>query len=177
MTLEMNSVGNNLLTNTPNSVVNSVGGSTWAPWFLIGGIVLLLAVAYLFYTGQTRASDILPGLAPPQADWRAIEREAKREERQEARNERREARNERREARKEARKEAKAGFGENWCFVGEDVTGRWCVKVPQPDACSPERLFSSRPGCELVPASPLPLGLINKGGAEMNPLLAASHTK
>jgi hypothetical protein len=159
MTLEMNSVGNNLLTNTPNSVLNSVGsGSTWAPWFLIGGIVLLLAVAYLFYTGQTRASDLVPGLAPPQADWRAIEKE------------------ERREAREE-RREAKAGFGENWCFVGEDVTGRWCVKVPQSDACSPERLFSSRPGCELVPASPLPLGLINKGGAEMNPLLAASHTK
>jgi hypothetical protein len=170
MTLEMNSVGNNLLTNTPNSVLNSVGsGSTWAPWFLIGGIVLLLAVAYLFYTGQTRASDLVPGLAPPQADWRAIEKE----ERREAREERREAREERREE----RVAAKAGFGENWCFVGEDVTGRWCVKVPQSDACSPERLFSSRPGCELVPASPLPLGLINKGGAEMNPLLAASHTK
>jgi hypothetical protein len=69
-----------------------------------------------------------------------------------------------------------AGFGENWCFVGEDVTGRWCVKVPQPDACSPERLFSSRPGCELVPASPLPLGLVAKGGATTKPL-AASHTK
>lgn len=68
------------------------------------------------------------------------------------------------------------GFGENWCFVGEDVTGRWCVKVPQPDACSPERLFSSRPGCELVPASPLPLGLVAKGGATTKPL-AASHTK
>ena len=69
-----------------------------------------------------------------------------------------------------------AGFGENWCFVGEDVTGRWCVKVPQPDACSPERLFSSRPGCELVPTSPLPLGLVAKGGATTKPL-ASSHTK
>jgi hypothetical protein len=166
MTLEMNSVGNNLLTNTPssitNGVVNSVNGSTWAPWFLIGGIVLLLALAYLFYAGQTPISDLIPGLGPVQADWRAIEKEERREARQE---------------RREQRKEGKAGFGENWCFVGEDVTGRWCVKVPQSDACSPERLFSSRPGCELVPASPLPLGLINKGGAEMNPLIAASHTK
>jgi hypothetical protein len=168
MTLEMNSVGNNLLTNTPssitNGVVNSVSGSTWAPWFLVGGIVLLLAVAYLFYAGKTPISDLIPGLAqPPPADWRAIEKEARREERK--------------EERKEERRGATAGFGENWCFVGEDVTGRWCVKVPQSDACSPERLFSSRPGCELVTASPLPLGLIGKGGAEMNPLLAASHTK
>ena len=90
--------------------------------------------------------------------------------------ERREHRRERREERRE-RREERGGFGENWCFVGEDVTGRWCVKVPSSSACSPERLFSSRPGCELVPASPLPLGLVAKGGAEMKPLLAASHTK
>jgi hypothetical protein len=165
----MNSVGNNLLTNTPagsvvngvtNSVTSAVSG-TYAPLFLLLGIALLLGVAYLFMAGRTSISDLVPGLGAPPADWRAIERQ----ERQEAREERREARQER------------AGFGENWCFVGEDVTGRWCVKVPQPDACSPERLFSSRPGCELVPASPLPLGLIAKNGAEMNPLIAASHTK
>lgn len=71
----------------------------------------------------------------------------------------------------------KPGFGENWCFVGEDITGRWCVRVPRPDACSPDRLFSSRPGCELVSASPLPLGLVADGGAAMRPLVAAAHIK
>lgn len=69
-----------------------------------------------------------------------------------------------------------AGFGENWCFVGEDLTGRWCVKVPNSSACSPERLFSSRPGCELVEASASPAGINKNGGATMTPLFAA-HTK
>ena len=173
----MNSVGNNLLSNSPtgsivNGVANSVTGAvtgSYAPLFLLVGIALLLGVAYLFWAGRTSVSDLVPGLGAPPADWRAIEQQERQEERREARQERREARQERRAER--------AGFGENWCFVGEDVTGRWCVKVPQSDACSPERLFSSRPGCELVPASPLPLGLIAKNGAEMNPLIAASHTK
>jgi hypothetical protein len=71
---------------------------------------------------------------------------------------------------------AGAGFGENWCFVGEDLTGRWCVKVPNSSACSPERLFSSRPGCELVEASASPAGINKNGGATMTPLFAA-HTK
>lgn len=170
----MNNAGNALLGATNNAVsgavntaVNSVQESVggFGMVFLGIGILLLLALAYLIYTQQNTIVDIIPGLAPPR-DWREIER-------REAREERREAREERREERREAR----AGFGENWCFVGEDVTGRWCVKVPQPDACTPERLFSSRPGCELVTASPLPLGLIAKGGAEMKPTLAEMHTK
>lgn len=153
----MNNVANNLLNspNTANSVAAVVSGG-FATWILIGGIVLLLVFAYLLYSRQVTIVDILPGFGAP-VDWRAIER-----------------REERRELRREERA---AGFGENWCFVGEDVTGRWCVKVPRPDACTPERLYSSRPGCELVPASPLPLGLVDKGGAVMNPLLAAAHTK
>jgi hypothetical protein len=65
---------------------------------------------------------------------------------------------------------------ENWCFVGEDLTGRWCVKVPQPDSCTQERLFTTRSECELVTASKSPLGIIKDGGADQT-LLAALHTK
>jgi hypothetical protein len=163
MNLEMNNAASNLL-NSPsgNSVVNSVSevvSGGLATWILIGGILLLLATAYLLYMQQINIRDFLPSYDVPPVDWRAIEKA------------------ERKEARAEARAEASAGFGENWCFVGEDVTGRWCVKVPRSDACTPERLFSSRPGCELVAASPLPLGLVDKGGAAMNPLIAAMHTK
>jgi hypothetical protein len=140
----MNSIGNNLFTNSlapsiSNNAASVLNGSA-SPWFLIGGILLLLILAYMLYQRQT-------------IDIHVEVPETKQ----------RHPKNHR--------------LGENWCFVGEDATGRWCVKVPQPDACSPERLFGSRPDCELVTASPLPLGLLNKGGAEMHPLLAALHTK
>jgi hypothetical protein len=156
--LEMNNAGSALLNGSNNaavsavSAVNSVTSSfgNYGSWFLVIGIVLLLILSYLLYQQQVSLVDILPGTEKTPRDWREIERQAARGE--------------------------NSGFGENWCFVGEDVTGRWCVKVPQPDACSPERLFSSRPGCELVPASPLPLGLVAKGGAAMNPLIAATHS-
>lgn len=62
--------------------------------------------------------------------------------------------------------------GQTWCFVGEDLTGRWCVKVPNPQACSPERVFNNRADCELVRASHMPLGIDTKGGASMLPLSA-----
>ena len=164
----MNNAGNALLNSTNsavssavNSAVNGVQSSTggYGMIFLGIGILLLIALGYMLYTQQTTISSLIPGLdSQPPRDWREMER--------------REAREERREERGES-----SGFGENWCFVGEDVTGRWCVKVPRPDACTPERLFSSRPGCELVPASPLPLGLIANGGAQMKPTLAEMHTK
>lgn len=155
----MNNAGNALLSNSGSSVLNSAANSvsqtfgTFGTWILVAGILLLLTLAYMLYQNQIVLSQLLPTETEPR-DWRELQR--------------REARQERKE---------NAGFGENWCFVGEDVTGRWCVKVPRPDACSPERLFSSRPGCELVAASPLPLGLVAKGGAVNNPLLAAVHTK
>jgi hypothetical protein len=158
-----NNTVNNAVNNALNTVQNGVGG--YGAVFLTIGILLLLLLAYMLYAGQTTIVNILPGLnAPLPQDWREIQKQ------------------ERATATTGAGAGAAAatnpvGFGENWCFVGEDVTGRWCVKVPQPDACSSERLFSSRPGCELVAASPLPLGLIAKGGAEMNPSLAAAHTK
>ena len=65
---------------------------------------------------------------------------------------------------------------EHWCFVGEDLTGRWCVKVPHHSACTPERLYETRSECELVTASKSPLGIIKDGGADQT-LLAALHTK
>jgi hypothetical protein len=153
----MNNAGSALLNTTNNAAVSAVNSVTstfgnTGSWFLVIGIVLLLVLAYMLYQQQVSIVDVLPHIETSPRDWREAERQANRE------------------------STGGGGFGENWCFVGEDVTGRWCVKVPQPDACSPERLFSSRPGCELVPASPLPLGLVAKGGAEMKPLIAAAHT-
>jgi hypothetical protein len=154
--LNVSNSANSAINGAVNSAINTVQSSNYGMIFLAVGIVLLLVLAYLLYSQQVTIVNLIPGLAPPPpADWREIER---------------------REVRKEIKKEG-AGFGENWCFVGEDVTGRWCVKVPRPDACSPERLFSSRPGCELVTASPLPLGLIAKGGAEMKPLVSQINIK
>lgn len=61
-------------------------------------------------------------------------------------------------------------LSESWCFVGEDTTGRWCVRVPSSHACDPDRSFASRSDCELVTASSLPLGVVQQGGATMKPL-------
>ena len=59
---------------------------------------------------------------------------------------------------------------ENWCFVGEDFTGRWCVKVPSPESCTAERSFASQSDCLLVEASNMPAGILQLGGADMKPL-------
>ena len=71
---------------------------------------------------------------------------------------------------------ATRGKREHWCFVGEDLTGRWCVKVPHHSSCTPERLYQTRSECELVTASKSPLGIIKDGGVDQT-LLAALHTK
>lgn len=55
---------------------------------------------------------------------------------------------------------------ETWCFVGEDMTGRWCVRVPHRGACDSERAYSSRSDCELTEGSRLPLGTNMNGGAK-----------
>lgn len=59
---------------------------------------------------------------------------------------------------------------ESWCFVGEDVQGRWCIQVPSDHACDPNRTFPTRSACELVEASSMPLGVVENGGASMKPL-------
>jgi hypothetical protein len=61
---------------------------------------------------------------------------------------------------------------ESWCFVGEDLEGRWCVKVPSRDACDANRVFGSRSDCELVSANALPSGVVNDTRTSMTPLSA-----
>ena len=54
--------------------------------------------------------------------------------------------------------------GETWCFLGEDDTGRWCVKVPVPSLCEPSRSYGGRDPCEMTLAQKLPLGLAGPPG-------------
>jgi hypothetical protein len=35
-----------------------------------------------------------------------------------------------------------------WCLVGEDMTGRWCIAVPNTKACDADRTFVSKNACE-----------------------------
>lgn len=58
---------------------------------------------------------------------------------------------------------------ESWCFVGEDLSGRYCVKVPSEEACDPSRTFLTESDCEIVKASHMPLG-ITKDGSDFRPL-------
>ena len=58
---------------------------------------------------------------------------------------------------------------ESWCFVGEDLSGRYCVKVPSEEACDDNRTFKSRADCELVEGSHMPAG-ITKDGIHFRPL-------
>jgi hypothetical protein len=60
---------------------------------------------------------------------------------------------------------------EAWCFVGEDLTGRYCVKVPSAKSCDANRRYKSRQDCEMVSAQHLPAGVITKQGAGMLPLM------
>lgn len=60
--------------------------------------------------------------------------------------------------------------GQTWCFVGEDVQGRWCVQVPSKHACDSNRSFPSEEDCKLVQASPMPLGVATRGDSLMQPL-------
>jgi hypothetical protein len=61
---------------------------------------------------------------------------------------------------------------ESWCFIGEDKTGRWCLRVPTSHACDPDRTYTSQADCELVTASEMPLGFLKNGGVSSMPLSA-----
>ncbi len=63
---------------------------------------------------------------------------------------------------------------EAWCFVGEDLTGRYCVKVPSAKSCDAGRTHRSRQDCEMVSAQHLPAGVVTKQGAGMLPLLSGN---
>jgi hypothetical protein len=59
---------------------------------------------------------------------------------------------------------------ENWCFVGEDLSGRYCVRVPSDKQCTSERLFHSRVDCEMAAANHLPAGVLTRNGDKYVPL-------
>ena len=59
---------------------------------------------------------------------------------------------------------------ETWCLVGEDLNGRYCIRVPGPHSCTHERSFLSRDQCELTPAMHLPAGAVENGGLQLDPL-------
>jgi hypothetical protein len=59
---------------------------------------------------------------------------------------------------------------QTWCFIGEDNTGRYCVKVPRADLCDPIRTFGQRESCELVEGSQMPLALVTQSGHNKTPI-------
>lgn len=59
---------------------------------------------------------------------------------------------------------------ESWCFVGEDLTGRYCVKVPSEKSCDADRVFGTRKDCELTPANHMATGIVKQNGESMLPL-------
>lgn len=59
---------------------------------------------------------------------------------------------------------------ESWCFVGEDLSGRYCVRVPSEKSCDPDRTFLDRSACEMTAASHMPAGIVSKGGVGLLPL-------
>ena len=61
-----------------------------------------------------------------------------------------------------------------WCFVGEDLTGRWCVKTPEEDLCPKQRVFQSRSECEMKTASASPLGINQHHDTTMIPIAGLS---
>ena len=72
----------------------------------------------------------------------------------------------------EAKKEVpdkKPIIQDTWCFVGEDISGRYCVKVPSKESCVPDRTFRSLSECALIDGNHLPAG-IEKDGVKFTPL-------
>jgi len=58
-----------------------------------------------------------------------------------------------------------------WCFVGEDLTGRYCVKVPSAESCDRTRVFNSQQDCELNNGNAMPAGVVSPhDGRKMTPL-------
>ncbi len=70
----------------------------------------------------------------------------------------------------ETEKEDNTNIIGNWCFVGEDLTGRFCVKVPSAELCPKNRAFPTRDECEMVKASPMPLTVQENRGTTAIPL-------
>lgn len=49
---------------------------------------------------------------------------------------------------------------ETWCLVGEDLAGRYCVKVPGPQSCTHDRSYLSFDQCTLTPAMYMPAAVL-----------------
>lgn len=174
--VRMSTLGNNLLNGnyagssvlpTSNGLAVSAAGLT--PWLLLGGIVVLgvviaLVLQYMEIVQWTTATAWLPGFGQPRklSEWGELMPVDKSVAGASP-------------AAAPGDAPASVPSGQTWCFVGEDLVGRWCVKVPNAQACSPERVFNNRADCELVRASHMPLGIDTKGGAGMLPL-SATHT-
>ena len=57
----------------------------------------------------------------------------------------------------------------SWCFVGEDLSGRYCVKVPSEESCDPDRTFRTHSDCAIINATHMPAGII-RGDGQLQPL-------
>jgi len=61
-----------------------------------------------------------------------------------------------------------------WCFIGEDLTGRYCVKVPSAASCDRTRVFNSQQDCELQMGNAMPAGVVSPhDGRVKSPLSSA----
>jgi hypothetical protein len=67
-------------------------------------------------------------------------------------------------------------FRQTWCFVGEDMTGRYCVKVPGPKSCDPDRRYYTRLECEMNLANAMPAGVITNNGVRYDLLSSGRLT-
>ena len=65
---------------------------------------------------------------------------------------------------------------ENWCLMGENTTGRFCIRLEKPDQCTPKHRFASREACEMTESSSLPLGISNTGGRFHSPLMEPARS-
>ena len=152
---------------SPNSVLSalpalsalpSLGGSLWK--YLAGfGIVIIVVIGviglivYLYFQQLVHYLRRISG--GHRADWMRHESHEEREEREEH------------ESHRKHKERVKAS---TWCFVGEDLLGRYCVKVPGPHACTPDRSYSSDSDCRLIPAQHLPAGTVMNNATRMLPL-------
>lgn len=162
----MNS-GLNVLDTTPTTASVVTALYDWRVWGLIALIVVILVAVGAFlnyerwatspwwsdrYYASQQLFSWLPSMTnqAPQSESKSIVPEQERQEDL--------PKNEPRDAR------------ETWCLVGEDLNGRYCVRVPGPHSCTHERSFLSRDQCELTPAMHLPAGNVQNGGLQLDPL-------
>jgi hypothetical protein len=147
---------------SPKSVLSalpalpSLGGSLWK-YLAVFGIVIIIVmivmglIGYLYFQQFVHYWRRLSGDHRGE-DWMRHESHQEREEHESHRKH------------KEHSKPA------TWCFVGEDLLGRYCVKVPGPHACTPDRSYSSDSDCRLIPAQHLPAGTVMNNATRMLPL-------